>query len=178
MLILYGIMSGAAVLLNAAFGGQMLDLFAPGPERPGTPAVDVALGVGFGLLMVGFARFSSSRFAWAQRLDAEFQELTRPLQPRHVPALAVASALAEELFFRGFLQPRLGYVVTSLLFGAAHLTRDRRLLPWPMAATVMGFALGAMFVVRGSLLAPVLAHFTNNFFNLHHLLRTRTEEPT
>ena len=35
----------------------------------------------------------------------------------------------------------------------------------------MGFVFGWMMESRGSLMAPILAHFTINHFNLHYLLR-------
>ena len=99
-----------------------------------------------------------------------------PIESRHVPALAAMSAIAEELFFRGFLQPHLGLTATAVLFGAAHLPHRRHQIPWTVAAMLMGFAFGWLFEVRHSLVAPTIAHFVINYFNLHHLLRPLTPE--
>jgi membrane protease YdiL (CAAX protease family) len=177
MLILYACMTAATLALQAAFRGSLTQLFVTRPHLVRGVPTDVALGVGFGLLTVVLTRIASARFEWARRLDAEFHELLRPLGPSDVPALAFMSSLAEELFFRGFLQPLLGLVATSVVFGLAHLPHQRYWIPWTIAAMVMGLAFGWMFEARGALLAPVLAHFTINFFNLHALIRPRGTEP-
>lgn len=177
LLIQSALLAAGAVILQLVFGGEALDLFAPGPIDHHMPVLDVALGVGTGLLVVLASRLSSTRVAWARLIDEEFRELLRPISVRSVPSLAVMSAVSEEMFFRGFLQPHLGLVVTSVLFGLAHVPHNRRLVPWTFAAVLMGLAFGWMFETRGALLAPVLAHFTINYFNLHHLLRPRAEEP-
>ena len=41
--------------------------------------------------------------------------------------------------------------------------------PWTIFALVLGFALGGLLLLTGSLLAPILAHFTINYFNLHQI---------
>lgn len=177
MLFLYAIMALATLLMQSVFRGDVASLFVARSPAPGGLVVDVALGLGFGLLTVVLSRLASTRFAWAQRLDREFHELLRPLGPRDVPGIACMSAVAEELFFRGFLQPALGLFGTSVLFGLAHLPHQRYWIPWTLSAVVMGLAFGWMFEARGSLLAPVLAHFTINYFNLHHLIRPGSAEP-
>lgn len=177
LLIVYGIVAVATIILQAAFGGEVRELFVRAP-RPSEAAlvVDVALGVGFGLLVVVLSRIVSIRFAWARRLEAEFRELLRPVTARDVAPLSAVGAFAEELFFRGFLQPLLGLVPTSLLFGLAHIPSQRHLIPWTILAAIMGLAFGWLFQERGTLLAPFLAHFTINYFNFHHLLRPRSTE--
>jgi sodium transport system permease protein len=84
-------------------------------------------------------------------------------------AIAVGPALCEELLFRGALLPSLartlgvplGVAASALLFGAIHL--DFASGPVPSAyrvpfAIVIGLALGALRLVTGSLLPPMLAH--------------------
>jgi membrane protease YdiL (CAAX protease family) len=80
-------------------------------------------------------------------------------------ALALASAIGEELFFRGMLQrglaPRLGtaaaIVLSSLAFGAAHDD-------WAQgaAATVLGTYLGVVTARTGSIRPAIVAHAVNN----------------
>lgn len=84
----------------------------------------------------------------------------------------VGAPLFEELFFRGLVQGRLearlgvvpGIVVTSLLFGAAHLTAWEG--PWTLAfawaVAAGGVVLGIMRHVSGHLGPPIAAHA---FFN-------------
>ena len=83
--------------------------------------------------------------------------------------LAVASGLVEEAFFRGALQPRLGLVVASLVFGLAHFVPKRELLPWSGFAIGMGFLLGGLFIATGNLVAPVVTHVGLNAVNLKRL---------
>ena len=83
--------------------------------------------------------------------------------------LAAVSAIAEEALFRGALQPHLGWVGASLLFGLAHFAPRRDLLPWTGFAVLAGFVLGALFEVTGNLIAPVVAHFAINAVNLRRL---------
>lgn len=167
--LLYAIMCVVAVGLHVAFGGNLGALFAPGP-RVGEPVVDIAIGVGVGLLVVLFSRYASANFRWAQRLDADFRELLAPLGPDDAFGIALMSTFAEELLFRGFLQAHLGLVAASLLFGLAHMPRSIHHVPWTLAAIGMGFVFGAMVDARGTLLAPILCHFTINYFNMHALL--------
>ena len=100
--------------------------------------------------------------------------MAEPLRGLGVPdalLLAAASGLAEEMFFRGALQPRVGLVVASALFGVLHFAPRRELLPWTVFAVVMGFVLGWLFAWSGSLLAPVIAHTVINAVNLPLLVR-------
>jgi len=176
LLFLYAAMALAAVLLQVAFGHAVGDLFARGPTRPHAPELDIAAGTALGLATVLASRYSSGVFAWARTIDAEFREVLSPIAARHVLAIAAFSSFAEELLFRGFLQAYLGLAITSVLFGLVHLPHRREMVPWTLAAVVMGFAFGWLQEWRGSIVAPVIAHFSINYFNLHYLLRPLTPE--
>ena len=90
--------------------------------------------------------------------------------------LALASGLGEELFFRGALQPRVGWLVSSLLFGAVHFVPRRDMLPWTGFALAMGGVLGGLFAWTGNLVAPIVAHVVVNGLNLPFLVsRYRSE---
>lgn len=163
--------------LQVAFGEPLHRLWTqPGRWTEGGLPLDLALGVGLGLATVGLNRLTSRHFRWAQATDAQFRDMLAPVEARDVFSFAALSALAEEALFRGFLQPRFGLVATSVAFGLAHLPQRRSLVPWTVAAVIMGFAFGALYDLRGSLVAPVVAHFLINYINLHHLLRPRTPE--
>jgi membrane protease YdiL (CAAX protease family) len=81
-------------------------------------------------------------------------------------ALALVSGVAEEAFFRGALQPRVGWVAASLIFGVVHFVPRRELLPWTVFAIAAGFLLGGLFEATGNLVAPVVAHVAINAVNL------------
>ncbi|MFB6278091.1 MAG: lysostaphin resistance A-like protein [Salinibacter sp.] len=83
-----------------------------------------------------------------------------------IVGVALASGIAEELLFRGWLQTQTNVVVASFFFGAAHLW-GRGALPYGAYATLMGFGLGGLFAYTGShLWAPILAHVLNNLLGL------------
>jgi membrane protease YdiL (CAAX protease family) len=80
--------------------------------------------------------------------------------------LAIASGVGEEAFFRGVIQPYVGIVMASLIFGLAHLAPRRDLLPWTLFSVLAGFLLGGLFEATGNLIAPVVAHAGINLVNL------------
>ena len=90
--------------------------------------------------------------------------------------LALITGIVEEVIFRGHLQPLVGFVFASILFGLAHVPRRRHHWPWTFAALVMGFAFGGLYEWRQNLIAPALAHFTINHFNLHTLVADGANE--
>ena len=134
-----------------------------------SPAEQAAIGAGAGLIIVLISTACSKRFAWAQRLNNEFRALLGPLTTTDIAVLAGASAIAEEMFFRGALQPALGLWPATLAFGIAHMPPRRELWPWSVWAGAAGLILGVLLQQTGSLLAPIVAHFTVNWFNLHSL---------
>jgi membrane protease YdiL (CAAX protease family) len=88
-------------------------------------------------------------------------------QPKwQVVVLAAASSLAEEIFFRGALQPHLGIWLTAAVFGIVHYPFHEKLIAWPVFAFAAGLLLGYECRWTGSLLAPVLTHFVINLCNL------------
>ncbi len=133
--------------------------------------LDVALGAGVGLVVVGLSRVLEYAFEWARALSHSMKALLGDMDSSTILILAVFSALGEELLFRGLLQPAIGIVWSSLIFGGLHIGPNRSYIPWTIMAVGMGFAFGGMFYYTGNLLAPILAHFTINYFNLAAIAR-------
>lgn len=169
----YAVMGAVAVAWRLLEDGQ--GPFLAGPEQlaPGCSQLlrHALLGLlaGGGLIVSSrlWTRYTRMGRALAQRLAA----ILGPLSGRQVWVLALASGLAEEMFFRGALQPRVGLALASLLFGLAHLVPSRELAPWSGFAVLAGVLLGALFDRTGNLLAPALAHALINGVNLHWLGR-------
>ena len=111
------------------------------------------------------------RFQWAQTLHTEFRGLLGKLRDVDILAYAVFTAIGEEMFFRGVMQAEWGIVPASLIFGVSHVALGRKFIPWPLQAVVMGFAFGGLYWLSGDLAAPVMAHFTINYQNLHFINR-------
>jgi membrane protease YdiL (CAAX protease family) len=76
--------------------------------------------------------------------------------------LAALAGIAEELLFRGVVQAGLtrfmpatfALVTASVVFGLAHFAT----LTYALLAGVMGLYLGILFLVQGSLMAPIITH--------------------
>ncbi|MCB9549490.1 MAG: CPBP family intramembrane metalloprotease [Myxococcales bacterium] len=172
LLLLYAALAGGTVVMALAFGGTLGALVQP--RTPAFfPALDLGLGLAVGLAVVLLGRVLD-RVAAARNLNLYLRELLAPIEPRHALGIAVLGSLAEELLFRGFLQPYLGLGVTAVVFGVVHhVPRRRDLLLWPLAATLMGLVFGGLYELRGGILAPTVAHITINYFNLHYLLAPR-----
>ena len=132
-------------------------------------AAEIGAGASLGLLVVLLSRLADRHFAWARELNNEFRALLGSLDINRIAIFAMASSIGEEMLFRGLLQPSIGIVWSSLIFGALHLGPNRKFMPWTLMALVLGFALGGLYYFSGNLLAPILAHFTINFFNLNML---------
>lgn len=83
--------------------------------------------------------------------------------------LALLSSVAEELLFRGALQPFLGIWVTSALFGLLHLDAEGGVCAWTVWAVLAGVILGAVVSVTGSLWPAIVIHFVVNFIGIRGL---------
>lgn len=132
-------------------------------------AVSIAAGLSLAAAVVLTTPVLVERAAWARSLQAEMKPLVDSLSAVEIHALALVSGLAEELFFRGAMQPVLGLIVTSLLFGAVHTGPKRIFIAWSFWAFVMGLLFGLIFEATGSLWGPVLAHVLINDRNLAYM---------
>ena len=153
----YGLMFAGALVWGAVEGRP--PVFAPG-GREVEWLPDLGLGIGVGLMIVGASELITRLTSWGERTARILGETIGPVRGADALWLALVSAIAEELLFRGAIQPHLGWVGTSLLFGAAHLAPRRELLPWTLMAVGAGFLLGGLVIHagdpgKGILLVPV-----------------------
>ena len=134
-------------------------------------ALSLSLGLALAIVVVAATPALVKRTAWARALHAELKEIISPLSPTEIALLALASGLGEELFFRGALQPVLGLLLTSLIFGALHVGPKKVFLAWTFWAFVMGLLFGSIFELTGVLWGPVLAHVGINQRNMTFIRR-------
>jgi CAAX protease family protein len=128
-----------------------------------TPSVVLAsFGLTLAFVAVNFTLFFAGRRAeLAQSVYAFLEEDIFPLvQQASLVELFLGAAMAgfaEELLFRGLLQPRIGLIAASLVFGLLH-GPSRSL--WPLAAWASGagLLLGLLFTATENLLLPTLVH--------------------
>ncbi len=137
--------------------------------------VSIVLGLVLAAIGVVSARILVHRTRWARDLHVGFRELLGPMSGSEIAVFALTSGVAEELFFRAALQPWMGLVLASLVFGGVHLGPRRVFLPWTLWAVVMGFALGATYALTGEVLGCILAHVLINYENLHFI---NSHDPT
>lgn len=143
-------------------------MIAPYPTRL---VASVGLGLALGVVVVALTPRLVERFEWARALQHEMKEVVGVLTRGQVLWLALSSGVAEELFFRGAMQPVLGLWFTSLIFGAVHVGPNRVFVAWAAWACVMGVLLGAIFEVTGVLWGAVLAHVWINYRNMRFIQR-------
>lgn len=130
-------------------------------------------GVGFGLMTVQVFRALELRMRWLSELHREFQAMFGHPQPRELVLLAGASALGEEVLFRGAMMDAWGLWISSAVFALLHIPRNRALWPWTMSSFVLGVLLGLLTMATGNLGAAVAAHFTINLLNMAYITRNR-----
>src|SRR5262245_27352476 len=81
----------------------------------------IPLGLALGFSFAWATRLAVRRLELARRLHVEFRALFGPLSEKDVLAFSALSAVGEELAFRGALQPAVGLLIASLLFGLVHM---------------------------------------------------------
>jgi len=139
--------------------------------------LDLLIGLSAAVFIIGLSIFSSKNFFWAQLLEGEFRKVLVPLQIWEIALIALLSGLVEETLFRGAIQPALGLIPTSLLFGLAHLVPRKVFLPWSAYAAFAGFLLGSVAELRRNLFPVILAHCVINFVLILVLNRRRSMQP-
>ncbi len=132
--------------------------------------LDLLLGAGAGLLLLGLWKGAERAFPLARELEDQLGEVLGPLGRSEVIALAMLSGFAEELFFRGAVQGTFGWLPATLLFALLHAGPGRAFRLWTLFALVAGLLFGGLMELRGNLLGPVVAHFLVNAVNLWRLV--------
>ncbi len=165
--VFYGALLFAAVVLGVLWDR---DIFALGDS----PLFDLCVGVFTACCTVVLGVFLYRSLPALRELARELApQLVEGTRRRELILVAVFSGVGEETFFRGALQPELGIVITSILFGALHIGPDRRFLVWTFWAILAGFLFGFLYEWTGGLLAPTTAHVLHNAATLLLWKRSR-----
>ena len=133
--------------------------------------LDLLLGIGAALLLLGFWKGAERLMPMARELDRQLMAALGPLEPAEVIGLAVLSGFAEELFFRGAVQGAFGWLPATLAFAVLHSGPGRAFRLWTIFAGLAGLLFAGLMVWRGNLLAPIVGHFLVNAINLRRLSR-------
>ena len=81
--------------------------------------------------------------------------------PAFLAYLLIVRVIAEEVFFRGFLVKRIGWIGSTALFGIAHISYGS--VTEVVGALVLGALLAKAYERNGNLLPNIVAHM---FYNL------------
>lgn len=171
-LLFYAAMGGAAWIWRWLVDG--VGPWAPAREGAEMGALQAGLvGLVAGLGLVGMSRAWTARTASGASLAEAMAGIVAGISLPAVALLALTSGIAEEMLFRGALQPRVGWTLATLLFAAVHYLPRPGLRVWALFALLAGGLFGGLFAWTGSLWAPVVAHVCVNGLNLRWLSKTR-----
>ena len=139
--------------------------------------IDLALGLGAGLVLVGLWELVGRLFSSARRFEEMIGGILGSLDVGQAIGLAVLSGFAEELFFRGAMQEAWGFWIATALFAALHTGRQKGLWVWTVFALIAGLLFGGLVLYTGNLLAAMIGHVVVNAVNLTRLARRRVASP-
>ncbi len=140
---------------------------APWPRLALGALEGTAGGLAVVLVWAYLARVTSYLREFEESLAAHF----RGMALAGTAWLALASAVGEELLFRGGVQGSFGLWLASAAFALVHVPLRREIALWPVFAFSVGLLLGWIYDRNGSLAAPIAGHFTVNFINLTRMAR-------
>lgn len=163
----YAVLFLALQIMFARYGKGLLDSLGwskPGPFSPLSLAV---AGVGLSLIVIVL-----TKVLLTPEVETPFDRLLEDPASRVAVALFGISLgpMAEELLFRGFLQPVLvgvigvfpGILLTSVLFGVLHLTQNAFIWQSGVLIVLVGFVLGVIRHLSGSTRASTIVHIAYN----------------
>jgi len=75
--------------------------------------------------------------------------------------IALLSGFAEELFFRGLLQDKIGIIYSNIIFALLHIL-NKDFLVYSLLTFVAGSILGNIYIYTNNLFIVIIAHIFNN----------------
>ena len=125
-------------------------------------AADVAIGLAgavvlYGVFWAGDALLRRWLPTTAAQVDELYEVRSAPRSERlPIPAVLLLVGPCEELFWRGLVQARAGFLLVLAGYAAVHLWERKAVLI--LAAVVGGAFWGGLFAWRGTLVAPIISH--------------------
>jgi hypothetical protein len=138
--------------------------------------LDLAWGVGAGTALLGGWLAARRLFAPARELERVMARLLGRVSRQEIVALALISAVAEEVAFRGALQHAIGGVGAAGIFALLHVGPRAPFLLWSLFALAGGLAFGWIMELRQALLGPIVGHLMVNLVQLRRLADARGDD--
>ncbi len=151
-----------------------------GQADPKEPFYALGLILALAALEEAFRHLFPASFREAESLHRALGEALRRagVGPATLLFLALLSGVAEEVFFRGLLQSLLvawlgpsGLFLQALVFALLH-PAPKRAFAYPVYTGIAGLLFGLTYLLSGSLLPGVLAHFLHNARGFYEISRT------
>lgn len=179
MAVVYGVLGAAGAFWMRAEG---FDAWPEGGLEPSALLTAVGLGLATGVVLHVLYRPFRGRPS-VRPLERAVTEAAAAVGYHNLLYLMPGAVLAEEVFFRGAMQPAfaygypmLGLAIASVAFGFAHFLPPRKeFWLYPVLASIAGACFGLCFwVTGGNLIAAFTAHLTINVLNLR-LMRDKID---
>jgi membrane protease YdiL (CAAX protease family) len=154
-------------LVGLAAEGKRIDLALF--VEPSRWWLDAGLGLAAGALLLALWLVARRLTPAAAELEETLARLLGPVGREELVALALISAVAEEVAFRGALQGAIGFVGAAVVFALLHFGPGAPFRLWSAYALAGGLVFGAVTRQRGTLLAAILAHLVVNLVQLHRI---------
>lgn len=156
----------AAILFAAYFDIHLLPL-------TDKPVRDIFIGTAGAVVPFILFLFTLSKTARRIPLFSSLREtvitdvraIFRNMKLTDLMIISLLAGFAEEMFFRGVLQTKFGIIAASVIFGLFHSVS----FAYVIVTILMGFYIGMLFHVSGSLLVPIHLHFIYDFAALTYL---------
>ncbi|MGF7185571.1 hypothetical protein GGQ84_001662 [Desulfitispora alkaliphila] len=153
------LIAAAQLIYYFAFGANIFENTIIGLSQVKNYFIGTFAGFGvFVLVYLLYLKLPSFR-AWGQR---QVMPMLKSFSTSELLIMGITAGIAEEILFRGALQPILGIFITSLLFGIVHYWFKKELLPYGIAAFCISILLGWSYEVSGNLIVPIAIHSVYN----------------
>jgi membrane protease YdiL (CAAX protease family) len=184
------VFEGGLGVLALVAGGWLGHLPLPGIDWPIVDWPEQLRAVLWGAaatgpMLVGMWALDRCEARPLQQLKDDFERLIVPLFIRcnllQLALISLTAGIGEELLFRGLLQagladwlegPRAAWIAlaaASIVFGLAHMISTT----YAVIAALIGAYLGAIMLLTGNIVTPVVAHGLYDFVALLYLVHAR-----
>jgi membrane protease YdiL (CAAX protease family) len=123
---------------------------------------ELAIATAFvGVLFLATIVVNSIAFSWGMQEDlGKVSETVRQVDVGEILVVIVTASIVEEIFFRGFLQRRIGIWAATFIFAYFHIIYGSFFEV--LGAFVLGLILAKEYQITRNLFTPALSHLAYN----------------
>jgi len=169
-LFFYGFLFSVAWVWTTGLGMSARQLW-----MPRNLALEIAVGLGAGLVLVVVTPWATAGLRSLRELEREFGWILGQQRAWECVYLAILSGVAEEFFFRGAMLHAMKPWMALVVFACLHWPINAQWRAWPFTALLAGTVLTAEQMWTGTLIAPTLTHVMANAVNMLRITRKYRE---